>query len=249
MADFSKPGSAGELPADYDEWQRAVVYTVRPHMLSPLLRGRTHQITVRVVRRVSTGEARTGYVPLYERADRILKARIAELTCAKEGAPLHSWVQSQEWFRLGQSAQAFITIGLLYPMPGEETSQGADVPTPEALDIPSLDPERMTAEKRTTHATATMAPWDEIYADTDVRDPAVTTPAVALFSSAESVSTCQGVDFRPFVERAEKRARCHHDLFDHGARSATGHFKIVRRHWWTVTHPDIVVVHVYYCAS
>ena len=128
MPDFSKPGSTGELPSGYDEWQRAVVYTVRPHMLSPLPRGRTCQITVRVVRSVSTGEAFTGYAPLYERADRILKARIAELTCAKEGAPLHSWVQGQEWFRLGQSAQALITIGLMYPMPGEETPQGADVP-------------------------------------------------------------------------------------------------------------------------
>ena len=78
---------------------------------------------------------------------------------------------------------------------------------------------------------------DEIYKDFEL-NPA---PSITLFSYGESVEACQDIDFRRVVERAERRAKWHHDLLD---TSKTSPFSIVKRQWWC-SDPTQVVVHVY----
>ena len=45
MSDFSQTGSDGAVPFSMSEWQRGTVYTVRPEMLAPLVRGREYRCT------------------------------------------------------------------------------------------------------------------------------------------------------------------------------------------------------------
>ena len=79
---------------------------------------------------------------------------------------------------------------------------------------------------------------DEIYKDVEVGEPS---PHIVLFSYGESVPTDQEVDFAQVVERAEQRAKWHHDLI---ARSAPAAFNVVKRQWWC-SDPAQAVVHVY----
>lgn len=131
MPDFSKPGSDGELPADYVEWERGgVIYTVRPRLLSPLRSGEVYRINIQVQRAGPEGFSRPPYAHLYERATAIANARAAELACLDREAPIHTWILSQEWFgieRLPKQkpvgvdsfAAAFLTIGLMCLDEGE----------------------------------------------------------------------------------------------------------------------------------
>jgi hypothetical protein len=43
MSDFSQQGSDGEVPFSMSEWRRGAVYTVRPEILSPLVRGQEYR--------------------------------------------------------------------------------------------------------------------------------------------------------------------------------------------------------------
>jgi hypothetical protein len=77
---------------------------------------------------------------------------------------------------------------------------------------------------------------DEIYIDFDHREPGGANRDMFLFSYGERMHSCDEIDFKPIVERAEQRARLH----------AEGLENIVRREWMCATHPDIAVVHIYF---
>jgi hypothetical protein len=71
---------------------------------------------------------------------------------------------------------------------------------------------------------------DEIYTDFDFRDPAATSADV-MISYGENVPTCEGIDFRGVIQRAEDRARFYYRLFPSARACEQGAFQIVRREW------------------
>ena len=59
-------------------------------------------------------------------------------------------------------------------------------------------------------------------------------------SYGEYVPTCSGIDYGPFVRRAEDLAEFHFSML----KQSTA-LPIVRREWFCATNPDIAVVHLY----
>ena len=62
------------------------------------------------------------------------------------------------------------------------------------------------------------------------------------FSYGEHVESCAGIDFAPFVERAENRARFYYDLLVGHSGSAKAPFTILRRDWFAVPETLVVVI-------
>jgi hypothetical protein len=89
--------------------------------------------------------------------------------------------------------------------------------------------------KRTSH---------EIYSLADIREPLSEKPAIFGFSYGEFARSCDGLDYTPYVERAEAMTRFHLS-FVGGNMRAGNELKIVRREWFCATKPDIAVVHIY----
>jgi hypothetical protein len=58
-----------------------------------------------------------------------------------------------------------------------------------------------------------------------------------MFSYGEYVTSRDGLDFAPIVDRAEQRARSH---------IPEPSPKIVRREWLSTSAPDLAVVHLYF---
>ena len=88
-------------------------------------------------------------------------------------------------------------------------------------------------------------PIHEIYVEFDHRDPAGSSGS-SMLSYGEYVPSCTGVNFEPFVERATQFATSHHHLLTNQPACVETPVKIIRRQWFSVTNPDVVVVHVYF---
>ena len=88
-------------------------------------------------------------------------------------------------------------------------------------------------------------PAEEFYNEYDVSDPSTTDPEPGCFSYGEHVESRGEIDYAPFGERAEDRARFHHDLLDGGDAPS----RILRRQWWAVPDHLVVVVVVYFEAN
>jgi hypothetical protein len=233
MLDFSQSGSDGALPDGFKEWQWGVIYTVRPELLSPLKREREYRIMASTRRRIGKDQEFTAYEELYRRAAWMANARIADLTCANEGEPLHTWIMSHGWLCFGEehrTAAASVALGVLFPKEGEPKPLGLGPPSPVELMSPGgapgvSDPRRL----------------DEIYNEFDVRELPCAHSDIFLFSYGEYVPDHRGMTFDPFVERAEKLAKAHA-----GIHSGADPLRIVRREWMWATSPDVAVVHIYF---
>jgi hypothetical protein len=236
MPDFSQAGSDGALPDDFKEWQWGVVYTVRPEMRAPLIRGREYRTMAMRRRRIEKDQPPPTYTGLYQRAAAIVAARVADL--APQGSDLRNWIAGQSWGRFGEAhpfAYASIGIGLLLPNEGQAVPTGLNAPTPSELLEPALPP-----------AVNSQQP-EEVYNDFDFRDPASPLSTICLFSYGEMVPSHRGLTFESFVERAEGLARKHRDLLN--PEAAEEPLSIVRREWMWATSPDVAVVHVYFQTS
>ena len=217
MPDFTQPGSDGALPADFKEWQLGVTYTVRPEILVPLIPGREYTSVVSVRRKVPKDQEFTAYGDLYHRATAIASRPDA-------------WIKDHAWSNKEFGAYQFVFVILVMGRKaGGEKPPGEPPPTPEALTKPRL-------------VTSPIEPKtiDETYTDFDQRDPDCAHPDIVLFSYGEYVPSAEGLDFAPYIERAEKMAQFHADL------TGLGSIAIVRREWMRATHPDLAVIHVYF---
>ena len=235
MPDFSQPGSDGALPSGFTDWQWGVTYTVRPEILSPLISSHEYRMIATVRRKIAKGEEFTAYGDLYQRATAIANARISELTYP-EDEPLYTWIQCHGWRRIDIGAVndlliAFLTVGLVCPKQTDAKPQGENAPAPAEL----MTPGGATLE---TLQRVNSQRIDEAYIDFDHRDLSCANPDIALFSYGEYVPASQGIDFEPFVKRAESRAIFHYNQV-HG-------LSVIRREWFAVTNPDLAVVHVYF---
>lgn len=226
--DFTQPGNDGELPAGFKEWQRGVTYTVRPEMLAPLVPGREYNLLVSVRRTVPKDQEFTAYGDLYHRAAAIASGRAA--------AGSHAWIKGHGWaskeFGAHRFVFAFLTLGLTA---GGEKPVGLNPPTPEALMAPGHDPPGIFTSKPIEPKSI-----DETYTDFDHRDPDCAYPDIVLFSYGEYVPSAEGLDFEPYIARAETMAKFHRGLIEEGP------LDIVRREWMCATHPDLAVIHIYF---
>lgn len=231
MADFSQPGSEGQLPEGFEDWRWGVVYTVHGDMRGSLERGREYSTMAMVRRRIARGEEFHDFAELYGRAARIAAARAA----AWGGL---SWIAKHGWGAFGEKvpfAYAAVRRGVLHPSEGQEVPAGLETPSASDLAQPNLPPRGAIAQP------------GEVYNDFDFRDPAQPLSTICIFSYGEMVASHRRLPFEPFVERAERLAEAHRDLLDPG--SAGKPLAIVRREWMWATNPDVAVVHVYFDAG
>jgi hypothetical protein len=233
---FSKSGADGmTLPAGFDAWRFGVSYTVRPEILAPLSYGREYRMFVRVIRKIPNGEKFSGYSNLYQRAMVISNSRTAQLHCAENGAAVRTRVLAHGWWANDtlNLATSYLTIGVSCLKDGDPIPRGQPMPTPEAL----TEPGGLTPQSYTPADVAAQKQIDENYSVFDNRDSSKPISDVSIFSYGEYVPICDGLDYSPFIERAETLAKTHAAL--------SGGGKIVRREWFSVTNPNIAVVHIY----
>ncbi|MFZ0590827.1 MAG: hypothetical protein WAM39_10110 [Bryobacteraceae bacterium] len=120
-----------------NEWHKGLVYTARPRIPSPLLRGRQYRIATSFKRKIDAKSSFTGYGELYRRVTAVAGARMAELASPCE--PLHTWIVSHGWRCLGDAgniACAFLTMGLVCLNEGDAKPEGELEPTPAELMAP-----------------------------------------------------------------------------------------------------------------
>ncbi len=122
-------------------------------------------------------------------------------------------------------------------MKGELPRNGVGEPTYQELAATG----GMTREQLI--ASGTTQRLDEIYTDTDIRDESDTT-GVFLFSYGEYVETIEGINYGPFIKRAEALTRFHLKSINRGSSDEPS-LKVIRREWLHATNPDIAVVHIY----
>jgi hypothetical protein len=241
-ADYSRPGSEGELPSGFQEWKRGVTYTVKPEMLAPLAVGRVYRVFAGVFGKAATSGS-NDYSDVYRRATAILNERIEEFRCVEKTRPLHTWISAHAWLTpklVSQAVYAVVSMGILYPGDHDVKPQGQRAPTATELRLPG----GLTRDKLTE--TAIPRP-EESYVAFDGGDPADPKSDIVMFSYGEYVPSADGLNFEPFVRRAERRARSHCRIMEDRSRARP--LSIVRRQWFCATNPDIAVVHVYFRAG
>ena len=229
VPDFSQAGSDGTLPGGFKPWRWSVAYTVRPELLSPLEYGREYTISARLVRKLNPG-----YEFLYERATAIAKARIAQLKPSARDEILHTRIRTHGWFRdeARNITSAWMAVGVTCLKQGDAKPDGEKSPAPQELAAPG----GMTPANFTPEAAAITKNCDELYSDVDVRDESEAGKGVFTMSYGEYANTCSGIDFRPYVRRAEALASW---------RAGSDSLNIIRREWLCAANPDIAVVHLY----
>jgi len=116
MSDFAQPGSDGVPPFSISEWRRGTVYTVRPEILSPLVRGQEYRSSAIIRRRVASGDELKNYEDLYRRATTLANARATKVSCSSAGEPLHTWIRVHAWrtLEVGSLTFAFATVSTFF---------------------------------------------------------------------------------------------------------------------------------------
>lgn len=238
MPDFLQQGSEGSLPEGFAVWRRGVTYTARPEILAPLQRGQEYWINATVRWKVERDREFTDYAELYDACTGILRAREAALA-SREGEPLHTWRQWHAWWcgsvadkypAAGDAkvACASITVGLTYPRIGQPRTDGLKAPGAAELLAPSrlenIPPQRA----------------DETHIVFDFNDPSTAGSEITL-SYGEYVPPALGINFEPFVQRAERLAEFYQPLL-----LQEGRFEIIRREWFRITDSNFVVVMIYF---
>lgn len=236
---YSSPGSAGTLPEGFVPWRWSVSYTVRPEMLCPLPCGEEYRIGASVLRNRPSDNNFIGYADMYERALAVVTARAAELRCQNECDRLHTRILAHTWFRHANTdlVRAAVTLGVTCLNEGIVGAEGESIPTRDALAVPG----GITAEQL---AGRNPKAFDEIYSDGDIRTESEA-ETIFQFSYGEYVHSVDGLDFRPYLDRAERLARIHIGFQKDKARSNEGFPQIVRREWFCATNPNIAVIHVF----
>src|SRR5438445_12888405 len=92
------------------------------------------------------------------------------------------------------SRRHFITIGLVCPEQAGAYPKGENEPSAEALRSPG----GATLEVLTRFAPQRA---DEFYNEFDFSDPSDQSTDPVILSYGESVPTCEGINFQPFVQR------------------------------------------------
>ncbi len=125
-------------------------------------------------RKVAEAEEFTAYEELYRRAAWAANARLADLTCADEGGPVHTWIMKHDWGCFGEThraAFASVGLGVIFLNEGKSPPRGVSPPEPPELmsagGLPGVvDPRKL----------------DEIYNEFDLRELPCAHSDIFLFS-------------------------------------------------------------------
>ena len=152
---------------------------------------------------------------------------------------------SQGWYTSGflKAAAAHITLGVSCLKPEDPMPEGAPAPTFGQLEVPGGETPLNHAVESVLFDRARRI--DEGYHYVDLRGRADRDANIFLISYAEYVSKAQGIDYGPYVQRAENLGRFHVLFLEKERRSSTDPVRVIRREWFCTTSPDVVVVHVY----
>ena len=234
---FLEPGSDGELGAGQNLWRKGLVYTTRTG-LSPLpSTGQNYRISVGFKRGLGAAHPFRGFQEVYRRVATIANRRVSELTCPETGGMPGSIILGHGWRCLGENiVTALITLGLRCPHHGGIDLRGEPVPTEEALRSPG----GATLEELTR-----LAPQraDEIYNEFDFTYPSTPNSGLVTLSYGEPFSGGDSVNFRPFVERAERLAHSYHALLETLGEASAQPFRIKRREWFLASR-TFVTIHI-----
>jgi hypothetical protein len=135
-------------------------------------------------------------------------------------------------------AAAFLTTAVISTDSVHHMPKGEEPPTSADLLKPSKNP-------REAALRSDNPPADEIYNEFDFRDPSTPISDPIILSYGERVENCAGIDFQPFVKSAEELARTYSDFLCNESPASSSAFELIGREWYSVTRPDLAVVHVY----
>jgi hypothetical protein len=245
MPDFSRPGTDGALPKGVPESReglgelttRGLIYTSRGAR-SVIPCDQRYRISAGFKQKVAKAGSFTNYADLYRRVTCLGVTRAAEMSC-DHGKPLYSRIVGHAWTCLPGNSYDFVIAALVTELSCSRIApiEGEAAPTPSALVLPGGTPQ----DKFSRIASQ---PSEEFYNEYDTGDHSGTNADPVSFSYGEHVETCSGLDYAPFVDRAENRARFHYSLLTTVSSGAKLPFIIMRRDWWAV--PDTLVVVVIY---
>jgi hypothetical protein len=187
------------IPPDF---QRGLIYTVHPRILTPIVPGEEYRILASTRIRLARHAQLPSYEPLYRRARLLARRRAEELTCLDASGPPHTWIASRGWFRMDISDAALAgAVVVLGAACGEASPPGREEPTGEALCSP------YTSEL----AGLRDVEWDEFYNDFDMRT-SVDEASQLTVSYGEYVSARHGLDVDALMARALRRAQWYFGL-------------------------------------
>lgn len=239
IPDFSQAGSDGAPDTEPTPWRRGIVYTRRPDQPVSLDADREYQIVVSFKRKRRPGERGDGYSDVYRRVRSIAETRISQLNCTEPGIARRLRIICHGWRSLGEGeglTTAFVAIGLLYAARGDDAAPAEPEPNEEDLKQPGGTP--LDALSRLVPKRA-----DEIYNEFDFTDGSTASAEPLIVSYGESVSRCEGIDFQPFIRRAEQFADFYQGLVRNLAASPSSEpIQMIRRRWYCVTDPNLVTV-------
>lgn len=234
---FLAPGGDGELDPGRSLWRKGLVYTTRTGVAHQST-AQNYRISVGFKRGVGVAHAFTGFHEVYRRVATIANHRVSQLTCPETGETPGSMILCHAWRCLGDNiVTALITLGLRCSDQSGMGVQGEPVPTEEALRSPG---------GATLEELAKLAPQraDEIYNEFDFTDPLTANTDPVTLSYGEPISGSDTVvDFRPFVERAERVARSYHALLQTIGEASARPFGIHRREWFLASQ-TFVTIHI-----
>jgi len=247
--DFSHTGERGELPVDFQEWQRGVTYTVRPELLRPIPPTRELRLNVTTRYVAPKGGSAPSFAEMYDRVATIMDSRIAALRCDDTTALTCAWILAQAWFvnDLGDKSvySASITSAVSFRNDGSAAPAGEPRPDAAALLVPGGGTPEAFAAKHVNDQGARRL--DEFYVDFRHAEPV----GDITVSYGEYVAGCDGVDYASIVERAETLARFHYHTLSAAHGAANRPFDILRSDWTCLStnkavDPSMATVHVYY---
>lgn len=234
--DFTRPGNnGGQLPEEARP-ARGAVYDAN---LIPALPACGQEYSVSTVARQKVLDCNGfDFTPLYDRAAAAADFALQGLDCPRECRPLHTWENARKW----ECAGVFIPLTAYATVEKTALCPEADDPRPAGLGAPQ--PGDFAANPHSEGGQNTAPAIIEEIGDTfEVGCPAT---EFAVFEYFEDVPACEGVNYQPFVQKAQALARAQHGSLSCAAGCNKLPYREIRLEWYcrpapVGPHADVIV--------